>query len=202
MYAQITTRCNMSCAHCCFDCTADGEDMDIDVFHKIVQSAGSITLGGGEPTIHPKFWEFLDLTLEYTSWSQITTNGSMTEIAIELAAMAKEGKITCTLSQDVYHDPIHPAVIKAFEGATLLHGNRLVIDGVDERGVRDVTTGVVSNNGRCDWGEDFCCCKGTFIKPSGAIHACGCADAPIIGHVYDGFPSTSPKQCHKHEVSV
>jgi hypothetical protein len=183
--------------------------MTIGIFHKIVQhTKGHLCLGGGEPTIHPKFWEFLDLVWEYATDPLevgLVTNGSMTETTLKLAALAKEGKLACILSLDKYHAPIDPAVVQAFAGAP--QGQAFAgapqgypyqgIFNTDYRAIRDAE-GKESNNGRCDWGEEFCCCTGAFVKPSGVIRACGCLDAPVIGHVQDGFPSTLPTGCYKN----
>lgn len=211
MYAQITTRCNMSCAHCALACTSEGDDMEIDVFHKIAQHAQHaqhadhhLTLGGGEPTIHPKFWEFLDLAIEEARTSgaitnvipSVITNGSMTRITLELAALAKEGKIACALSLDSYHDPIDPRVIKAFEGVSTKNQYIYTTPPGDYRLIRVGDKGLI-NSGRCDWGSNKCVCEGTFIKPSGAIHHCGCADSPVVGHIQDGFPSALSGECYK-----
>lgn len=64
MYIRITSKCNMRCAHCCFSCRpGSGEHMPMNVFDQaldIAESYGdSLTLGGGEPTMHPKFFEIL-----------------------------------------------------------------------------------------------------------------------------------------------
>ena len=63
MYIQITTRCNMSCLHCCYGCNdKDGEDMPVETFELIMEKWGekicktdgrNIILGGGEPTGGP-----------------------------------------------------------------------------------------------------------------------------------------------------
>jgi len=91
MYLQITTRCNMSCAHCCFSCTTQGEDMSIETFKNCLEFDNEyIILGGGEPTIHPLFWQLLGLSISSGEvW--LATNGKETSIALALAKMAKKG---------------------------------------------------------------------------------------------------------------
>ena len=37
IYLQVTTRCNMSCKHCCFSCGPKGEDMDVKKALKMIQ---------------------------------------------------------------------------------------------------------------------------------------------------------------------
>lgn len=68
MYVEITERCNMTCAHCAANATAIGEDMTIKVFKKAIKSAigqsEEIYLGGGEPTLHPKFMDMLNYAIK------------------------------------------------------------------------------------------------------------------------------------------
>ena len=37
MYIQISTKCNMSCSHCCMKATANGEDMTPETFRAAVK---------------------------------------------------------------------------------------------------------------------------------------------------------------------
>lgn len=195
MYVQITTRCNMTCAHCCFNCTAVGEDMSLDTFALVLQKAGRhLTIGGGEPTIHPKFWKFLQLAIDSPASIGLVTNGSMTDIAIELAKMARKGTLAVVLSQDMYHDSIDPRVVAAFKDAPRQVAYPHIAYSDDYRIVRDVTLGLI-NNGRCDFGADGCCCTGTLIEPSGIVRHCGCDDAPSIGSVQEGFDLSD--SCHR-----
>lgn len=63
LYIQITKRCNMSCNHCSFRCGERGPDMDAAIFRRVLELSEReetpITLGGGEPTLHPLFMDFL-----------------------------------------------------------------------------------------------------------------------------------------------
>lgn len=61
---MLTTRCNMSCEHCCSNCTAEGQDMSYETWGKALAfvldwGGETISLGGGEPTLHPLFWQIL-----------------------------------------------------------------------------------------------------------------------------------------------
>jgi len=211
MYLQITTRCNMTCAHCMMNCYADGEDMDIETVRNALDAfkGDLITIGGGEPTIHPKFWEIFGLvmgaslrTMDGTPF--IVTNGTVNDTAIALAALAKKGAIGAALSQDSYHDPIDWEVVEAFKKPKTYRG---FYDGDpdDLREIRDVTYNEI-NAGRCDFGEDVDCpCNGFIVKPNGDVYPCGCDDSPLAGNVNEGFcPSTidfdGGDQCHKNIV--
>ncbi len=179
MYIQITTRCNMSCAHCCMSATKDGDDMTIEVFKKALEySDDNVSIGGGEPTLHPKFWEFIGLSLGHSEYTWLATNGSVTDTALGLAKLARLEAFGCELSQDWYHDDIDERVIDAFTAI---------------KSIRDVThegTKLVMKQGRGaelpdHEAEDGCSCEDLICKPNGDITVCGCDDAPMIGNIMD-----------------
>lgn len=191
MYIQITTRCNMSCEHCGMNCTKEGQDMSVKTWNKAIALAenydSSISIGGGEPTLHKKFWNFLMESIGSCENVWLATNGSIKKTALTLAKMAQKGIIGCALSQDDYHDPIDQEVINAFNRDYGDYGkyDKHDIYGrnvEDCREIRDVT-GKEINAGRCDFGEEGCVCPDIIIKPDGSIMACGCDDAVSFGHV-------------------
>lgn len=71
----ILTRCNLRCRLCCEyvpqntpfpDMTLDDERRILDAFFAIVDHVGILHLtGGGEPFLHPKLSEMIDLAMEY-----------------------------------------------------------------------------------------------------------------------------------------
>lgn len=188
MYITLTTRCNMTCEHCCGDYTEKGEDMALETFRNVLDyDSEVITLGGGEPTLHPLFWQILGESIAHCDeWVWLATNGSQTRTAIALAKLARKGVLGVALSQDDYHDPIDPEVVEAFtrdKQVSRPYDNRTP----DAREIRDVTGNEV-NAGRCDFGaEDSCCCPGFMVMPDGAVRACGCADAPTLGNINEEF---------------
>jgi MoaA/NifB/PqqE/SkfB family radical SAM enzyme len=203
MYIQITSRCNMSCEHCCNACTTEGEDMTPEVFAKAlelsIEEDSQIELGGGEPTLHPHFWNFLiDSIASDARWVWLATNGSITKTALKLANLARKGVIGCALSQDYYHDSIDDKVVKAFTRSdSNARGSEAPTDG---REIRDVIAGHRSYDGKWiepilspfrnpeDGGDPtHCPCPSVYIKPNGDIHACGCKNSPKIGDVFNGY---------------
>jgi MoaA/NifB/PqqE/SkfB family radical SAM enzyme len=167
------------------NCYEDGEDMSIETFKKALVLEEYVALGGGEPTIHPQFWEMLGLAIGNCEHVWLATNGSQTDISLALAKMAKKGVMGCALSQDAYHDAIDDDVIKAFtkekkQSQSIFGGEQ----NNDLREIRDVT-GKEINSGRCDFGKDDCVCPEFVVEPDGTIKGCGCADAPTIGNVHD-----------------
>lgn len=142
-----------------------------------------IALGGGEPTLHPRFWEMLGLSISSCDSVWLATNGSITKTALALAKLARSGVIGCALSQDKWHDPIDEKVIQAFTRPKpgtfrLDYGNTN-----DSREIRTIKEPY--NSGRCDFGKNRCICEDLFVLPNGNVKQCGCLDAPIIGSVFD-----------------
>ena len=154
--------------------------MSAETFRRALNLAQSeeapITLGGGEPTLHPMFMEFLwwtirrqaPLTYELGMPAVgLVTNGSQTDIALELAALARVGVICASVSKDEFHDPIDPRVYKAFESSK---------EPGDCRRINRL--GLIVPTGRAKkWGNHpfkRCVCDGPFIVPSGEIYSCGC----------------------------
>jgi organic radical activating enzyme len=121
MYIQITTRCNMACSHCCFSCGKRGKDMTRETFVKACELAEErgdmIFIGGGEPTLHPLFWDFFGIAQRYNFDDGpigLVTNGKRKDDALALARLAKQGTVYASLSTDKYHERIDPSVIQAF----------------------------------------------------------------------------------------
>lgn len=189
---MITSRCNMSCEHCCSNCTAEGQDMSYETWVKALAfvldwGGEAISLGGGEPTLHPLFWQILGESIANIDYVWLATNGSITNTALALAKMAQKGVIGCDLSQDSYHDPIDPKVLKAFTRETKSSGIDtfyVPTPADDQRAIRNVE-GREMCAGRCDWGVIDCVCEDMIIMPDGTIKACGCDDAPTFGTVFE-----------------
>lgn len=83
MYIHLTSKCNMSCAHCIWDYGAGkyGQDMTLTAFYKIVDfidyfGCKYVTFGGGEITLHKNFEFILGYYLGNKSLSKpyIVTN--------------------------------------------------------------------------------------------------------------------------------
>ena len=205
MYIQITTRCNMRCEHCGYACTAKGEDMSLDVFRAAIEMCdGSVSLGGGEPTIHPLFWEFFGLSLAHGSecvW--LATNGKETQTAIALANIARRGVCGVALSRDPFHDDIDDRVVEAFtrDRPTYLDyaAGRLADDC---REIRDTSSHLIKA-GRCKDGKPGCICEDLFVRPNGDVHMCGCKRSPRLGNVLTGveIPDTYEYgECYKKQA--
>ena len=183
MYIQLTSRCNFSCKHCGFSCKAKGEDMSLETFRNALKMGDEcITIGGGEPTLHPLFWQLLMEAVAISESVWLATNGSQTDIAITLAGLAKKGVLGVDLSLDKFHDPIDERVVNAFKKDKKGYD----IGSGDRRGVRNTSSHLIKA-GRSKVGRDECICEDIFIKPSGEVRICGCQKSPIIGTVNANF---------------
>jgi MoaA/NifB/PqqE/SkfB family radical SAM enzyme len=142
----------------------------------------SIAIGGGEPTLHPHFWEIMGTAMGMITgdgYVWLATNGSQTNTAIALANLAKKGVIGCALSQDEWHDPIDPEVIQAFTSDKRHYDDRTP----DAREIR--RTQLPFKAGRCKDGDEGCVCPDLFITPNGTLKGCGCHKAQVFGTVFD-----------------
>ena len=157
----------------------------------------SISIGGGEPTLHPLFWEFLMTAVAKVSSVWLATNGSNTEISLVLADLARKGIIGCALSQDMWHDPIDARVVQAF---TKERTDRYVVDDVATRSIRNVEANVVGV-GRALENElmsgigNRCVCASMIVRPDGDVMYCGCPDAPCLGNILTSYDPHDPEVC-------
>lgn len=182
-------------------CTSKGQNMSLETFKQAlthVDEDGGLSLGGGEPTLHPLFWDFLGLAICKNNNVWMATNGKITKIALRLAEMAENGIVCVELSQDQWHEKIDSCVVQAFTKNKILdpiwkHKN-------DKREIRRIPERNLIKSGRCDHGKIACMCEGdAFIKPDGKVYQCGCLDSICVGDVWKGFsPLDNSWECYKN----
>ena len=203
LYIQITTRCNMKCKHCGFACTKKGHDMSMETFQKAIFMARDhgtyITIGGGEPTLHPLFKDFvMHAVWELASNSveagfpavALITNGSNTELSLNLAKLSQTGVIWASVSHDEYHDPIDPRVLSAFtppaSSNNIFGYSQAKIEQHDYRGIRDTSENLMPFGRGKKWVKSHqgsCFCDSLLIDPKGEIFPCGCK-IKSIGNIH------------------
>ena len=168
MYVRVTSRCQMNCSHCAYDCGEKGQDMPLSLFEEVALEhvrAGDqyLCLGGGEPTLHPDLFamfEYLekladDLEIGYG----LVTNGADREKALALLDwMDEHPRFSVRLSQAGYHDEIDSDIVACY-------ARRCRLNGLSPLGP--------VKSGRCSWGRDGCL-GGPMIEPDGSITLCGC----------------------------
>lgn len=122
MYLQITTKCNMSCGHCCFSCGKYGRHMKWDTFldalHFIEDRDSVISIGGGEPTLHPRFFDILKTCLQNFDAVWLAINGSQTNTMFRLANII-DGEdwpeIECTCLEDYGSEELEEYGCRCYE---------------------------------------------------------------------------------------
>jgi len=187
-YVMITSKCNMRCAHCCYSCGPSGRHMTLDTFKFALElDCESISIGGGEPTVHPHFWKFLGLAIAQVEYVWLATNGKDTKAALALAKMAKKGVISCALSLDCYHEPIDKKVVEAFQRRERnLDSMRPDEDCREIRNVVESNPGVlaIGRGAEILGANDGCPCPELFVRPNGDVLLCGCPDAPKLCNLH------------------
>ena len=220
MYLQITTKCNMTCDHCCYSCDMQGDHMEWDTFVDSIvfcrDYTENISIGGGEPTLHPKFFDFLRVCLEDFDYVWMATNGSQTETMWRLANIIDgEDYPDCDCDEDTLdeygclcHEKIDYDSIYQEDklSVALSHDcfhdeiNQKIVNFWSKRAnihrhshfeIRDVSHNVIAMGRAADtgvgWVKDDCVCADLVIKPNGDIKLCGCDNAPVIGNVASGI---------------
>lgn len=160
--------------------------MSVETFEKACQvNDECITLGGGEPTIHPMFFQYVGIALSYSGEVSVITNGKETDVALRLASMAKRGILSASLSLDAYHETIDEKVVKAFAKSNKKFNYFQTNDDFDLRGIRTVHRIIASGRGKNISGsEKSCICPELIIEPDGTIYACAC-QTKSFGTVFD-----------------
>ncbi len=142
-YVYLTSGCNCACQHCWFvperQSMPLGDDalLPLEVLRRAIEQAlplglNSIKWTGGEPTLHPRFKDFLSLQEEFGLDGLVETNGML--VTEELAAlMAETGVSRVSVSLDGATSATHDH-IRGVEGGfeqTLSGIKALVTAGYD-----------------------------------------------------------------------
>ena len=95
---NITRTCNLSCVHCysdseaaCYPGELNWEQMEAVVNDLATYEVPSLLLSGGEPLVHPRFFDLVDLASSHGLKLTISTNGTL--ITPEKAARLKEAEV-------------------------------------------------------------------------------------------------------------
>lgn len=160
-----------------------------------------IAIGGGEPTLHPRFFDILKQCLATFDYVWMATNGSQTKTMYRLFNILNEkdypedeedeyydsifpnGKLTVTLSQDYYHSQINQRIIDLWKRNEKNNGFE----------IRNVSGRVIGVGRALRTGEyqvaNQCVCPFVIIRADGTIHGCGCKSSIKIGSIWSGMDS-------------
>ena len=155
-----------------------------------------ITIGGGEPTIHPQFRQIMCRILEergrdqWETAPQIITNGKKTDELFFLLGLGDA--VSLAVSRDEWHEPLPDAVVKMLDQRKVekwgpKSWDHLLYQGRAQGLLREyygawyVKEGVAKNH------QTDCVCNSLMVKPNGDIRWCGCTRAPKVGTVWSGL---------------
>lgn len=223
MYLQITTRCNMKCAHCCYSCApGKGKHGTFSTIMDAIRFASRydehISLGGGEPTLHPRFWEILTKCIDTFDYVWFATNGTNKKNMLRLASLINNGywmdaeleteeeqdktyialtsqdQLGVALSTDWAHDSsmVDARVRSIWESNARQHRRT----GFELRDVMASYSGAAAAGRAKLTGAGVgthCVCPDRIIKPDGTIRACGCTRSPVIGDIWEGYNEVEEK---------
>jgi MoaA/NifB/PqqE/SkfB family radical SAM enzyme len=158
------------------------------------ESYSHITLGGGEPTLHPLFPEFFGIALLASAGSEagvfVATNGTNPVLTNQLLELHRNTNAyaSCRLSADSFHwdAVISPELLK-------LAINNSAIS-------RSSSVCAVGRGKNISGAEKRCACADIFISPKGDIYPCGCKITKL-GNIMDSRSKSLISDLLEHEFN-
>ncbi len=174
---QITDRCNLRCRHCYI---GDGFHQDLStkrifkVLNEFEEIQGlRLLLSGGEPLLHPHFWEINEVLREYPFRSVLLSNGTL---------------ITKETSKKLHVHEVQISLDGMKEGHESIRGDGtfektlLAIDHLQEASIRvsiatmihrgnikefDALAALIQSKNIGEWNVDLPCIEGRFRENQG-----------------------------------
>lgn len=88
---HITDRCQLNCDHCLRDPQLKAKDVDVALVDRVLAEARrvydphEVGLTGGEPTLHPQFYEIVDSTVRHGyQWHMVSNGERFPQVLAEL----------------------------------------------------------------------------------------------------------------------
>ena len=183
MYLELTNACNMRCEHCFMNAVRHDGRAARYMSRAVIEAAcdfarvfdDDITLGGGEPTLHPDFIFAFGMAL--LSAGEIgtlcVTNGTNEDLTLRMLDLSRDStRFSCEVSMDSFHDIslISPRVRTQ---ATLRNAIRNNDNGLIAKGRGRNLTDVIR-----------CPCQTLHVSWDGRVHRCGCRrKADYLGNI-------------------
>lgn len=103
LFFEITNRCNLNCKHCGSNCSAKGQSLtrkDIETTLKTIPAdKPMICLTGGEPLLHPDFFDIAECVRKMGFFWGMTTNATLITEAVAIK-LKQTGMSTVSVSLD------------------------------------------------------------------------------------------------------
>ena len=101
-YIEITSRCNLRCKHCYNESGVLKEEISLEALNNVLRCYDEnvypfITLSGGEPLLHPQFWDILK-TIQESGVRNILLITNATLITRDIAKRLADSKIAIQVS--------------------------------------------------------------------------------------------------------
>jgi len=200
MYMQITEKCQLQCEHCMFSCGPRGKHATLEVIKQACKIAkdnhSHLFMGGGEPTIHPQFWEVFGLFCEANApWSNDTgmppvglvSNGINEKVVMPLLDLAEQKLISLSISQDHFHKrcaQLSERVQRKLDYLVKRKGERTVDIRGDITYVRQV--GRAKRSYVYTEASENCNSCGGVIDSAGDVWQC-CHKSVKLGNIFTGL---------------
>ncbi|MBR5711075.1 MAG: radical SAM protein [Thermoguttaceae bacterium] len=103
LFFEITNRCNLRCRHCGSNCTAFGQTLTVEdiqgVLGTIQGDKPTVCLTGGEPMMHPAFFEIAQCVRSMGFYWGMTTNATLIDDVVA-ENLKQVGMSTVSVSLD------------------------------------------------------------------------------------------------------
>lgn len=157
IYVDLTYKCNMNC-NICYNAKREKDDMSLEYFTEVCKRLPNRVVFrflGGEPTMHPQIFEFIEVARKYKHFVSLITNGkkiSDYNFAKELkkvnvkslmVSISFDGGIeNDTVYQVINNEPCAAWKMKALENLYMLGFHRVAVCAIV---VRDLNEFVIND---------------------------------------------------------
>lgn len=136
-YIELTSRCNLRCKHCYNESGILREEISLEALNNILGCYDEnvypfITLSGGEPLLHPKFWDILK-TIKDSGVQNILLITNATLITPDIAKRLADSKIAIQVSLNGSTAATHDLLCGKGSFEATLNGLHNLVDAGAER---------------------------------------------------------------------
>jgi radical SAM protein with 4Fe4S-binding SPASM domain len=192
---QLSDRCNLQCRHCYLGPTGH-QDLSFEQVVRILKEFEEtqglrLLLSGGEPLLHPQFWEINDLLRKYDFRSVLLSNGTLITKKVAKRLQVYEVQVSLDGMEEGHEslrgrgtfrkalmaiDHLHEAGIQV-SIATMIHK-----DNVKEF---DSLAGFLQSKGIKEWNVDVPCMEGR-LKENETLCLSPAEAGPLLSYGFGG----------------